>query len=637
MAAGAGQSRQETIRFGEFELDLSCQTLLHGGVRAKLQKQPFQVLELLVQRAPEIVSREEIRRHVWGDTVHIDATQSINFCIRQIRLALGDTSAAPRFIETLPRQGYRFIAPLQVIAPLQGGPVNAGMQDQQKRAEESLVRGKPRIARTLMALACAAIAVAPAWFLGKHITFHAAAGKESDMDSIAVLPLTDLARDRGDEIFADGMTEELITELAKLGSFRVISRTSVMRYKRTDRPLTQIGRELNVNAVVEGTVRRLGDRVRITVQLVRTSPERHVWADAYEGNIRDVLSVQRDVARDIGSKVQAKLAGPLARPDTIKRLDPEAYEAYLRGRYFLARRNAESMKKALQYFQQAVQRDPQYAQAYAGLANIYLHLGTYELLPPEESFLKAKEFAGKALLLDNALAEAYVARAGAASFWEFDWAAAERDFERAIALDPNSAFAHHLYGEHFINIGKAERALSELKRARNLDPLSLPINSTLGRMYRDARRYSEAIEQCKKALELDPNFSMGHWCLGQAYVAQREYLAAIPELERANALGTTPLLFSDLGYAYASAGRTAEARAIVNALQQKTQSAYTPPYLIAKIYGALGEKDEAFKWLERAYNERDAHITYLALDPELDTLRSDPRFAILLERLKIPQ
>jgi tetratricopeptide (TPR) repeat protein len=231
----------------------------------------------------------------------------------------------------------------------------------------------------------------------------------------------------------------------------------------------------------------------------------------------------------------------------------------------------------------------------------------------------------------------HTARAFAASFWEFDWAAAEREFQRAIALDPSSAIAHHWYGEHFINIGKAERALSELKRARELDPLSLPINSTLGRLYRDAGRYSEAVVQCRKTLDLDPSFSMAHWCLGQAYVGERQYTAAIPELERANALGTTPLLMRDLGYTYAAAGKKMEARAILESLMRKAQSSYVPPYLIAVVHAALGEKDTAFQWLERAYRERDPHITSLALDHEVDSLRSDPRFAALIQRLKLPK
>jgi TolB-like protein/Tfp pilus assembly protein PilF len=458
------------------------------------------------------------------------------------------------------------------------------------------------------------------------------------IQSLAVLPFENLSSDTEQEYFAIGVTEQLITELAKITSVRVISRTSVMRYKNTTKSLREIAQELNVDAVIEGAVMRSGSRVRMTVQLITPSPEHHLWADTYEGDIRDVLTLQRDAAHDIGTRIQTKLATRAdVRSGANKRLDPETYEDYLRGRYFLARRNGEAINKALAYFNKAVQRDPQYAQAYAGLAVTYDVVGMYHFLPPDASFARVKGFANKALALDNTLSEAYTARALAASFWEFDWAAADKDFQRAIELDPNSALAHHWFGEHFIAVGKAERAVAELKRARELDPLSLPVNSALGRVYRDAGLFDEALLQCNKTVELDPNFSMGHWCLGQTYLGERNYSAAIPELERASALGTTPLLICDLGFAYAAAGRSIGARAILEAFQRKAQFEYIPPYLIAAIYGALGEKDEAFKWLDRAYNERDSHITYLKLDPEMDPLRSDPRFGILMQRLKLPE
>jgi tetratricopeptide (TPR) repeat protein len=295
------------------------------------------------------------------------------------------------------------------------------------------------------------------------------------------------------------------------------------------------------------------------------------------------------------------------------------------------------MNKAVEYFRRAIQRDERYAQAYVGLAEAYDLLGMYELLPPLVSFPKAKEFADKALRFDGTLSEAYTARGSAESFWDLDWAAADRDFQHAIALDRNSALAYHWYGEHLITIGQAERALTELKRARELDPLSIPVNSALGRIYRDAHRYDEAVQQCRKTIELDPNLATGHRCLGQAYVGQRRYSVAIPELELANTLGPTPLLISELGYAYASSGKTAKAKTLLRLLMDKARWAYVSPYLIAEIYAGLGEKDEAFRWLERAYRERDAQIGYLALDPEMDPLRSDPRFPPLIQRLKLPQ
>jgi tetratricopeptide (TPR) repeat protein len=410
-----------------------------------------------------------------------------------------------------------------------------------------------------------------------------------------------------------------------------------MRYKNTKKSVPEITKELNVDAVVEGAVVRSGSRVRLSVQMVTPSPERHLWADEYEGDIRDVLDVQREAAHDLGSKIGAKVTAPSGVSSrSEKPLDPETYETYLRARHFLARRNAESMKKALAYFQQVVDRDPQYGPAYAGLAVAYDLLGSYEVLPPEISFPKAKEFASKALQLDKSLAEAYTARALAASFWEFNWSAADQDFRRAIALDRSSALAHHWYAENWINIGKADRALAEIKLARELDPLSLAVNGTLARVYRDARQFGKALEQCRKTLDLDPNFAMGHWCLGQVYIGEHRYAAAIQELELANTLGTTPLLLRDLAWAYAAVGNKPKAKAILDSLMGKAQPEYMSPYSIGVVHAALGEKDEAFRWLERAFAERDCQITYLALDPELDSLRSDPRFQGLVERLHIP-
>jgi TolB-like protein/Tfp pilus assembly protein PilF len=460
--------------------------------------------------------------------------------------------------------------------------------------------------------------------------------QEPRIGSVAVLPLIEIGADHQEDYFADGMTEELITELGRLGSIRIISRTSIMQFKSGTRSLQEIGRQLNVDALVEGTVRRSGNRVRITVKLVRASPEHLILADAYESDIQDVMKLQRDVAQDIARNIQTKLVShqaPGAAP--YKRVDPETHEDYLRGRYFLAKRTAEAMNIAAWYFQRSIQRDPQYAPAYASLAWTYDILGSYEVLPPVKAFLPAIEFANKALQPDNTLSEAYTARAVAACFYELNWVVADRDFRHAIALDPSSALAHHGYGEYFASVGNAERAISELKIARRLDPLSLTLFSTIGRMYREAHQYDEAVYQCKQALVLDPNFSMGHWCLGQAYMAKRQFAEAISELSQANESGTTPLVVCDLGCAYAASGRKMEARAILKSLEKRARFNYVSPYLIASIYSSLGEKDQAFKWLEKAFDGRDG-VSYLAADPMMDPLRSDPRFVILIQRLHLP-
>ena len=408
--------------FGPFRLNVETGELWKSGTKIRLHGQALQILLSLLEQPGQVRTREELRGRLWPGGTFVDFDQSLNVAVNRLRERLGDSAENPHYVETVPSVGYRFVLPVEEVQP----PPAAAVEPQQKPAGKSETGGRPGIARAVIVPACAVLGLALAWFTWNRIGPYGAAAKDSHIDSIAVLPLTNLARDSTDDFFADGMTEELITDLARMGAVRVISRTSVMRYKRTARPLPEIGRELNVSAFVEGTVRRSGDRVRITVQLIRASPEQHIWADVFDGDIRDVLALQRDVAHDIVGRIQNKLAAPpVANPDSNKRLDPETYEAYLRGRHFLARRNSEAMNKAVAYFQQAVQRDPHYAQAYSGLAVAYDLLGMYEILPPEESFPKVKEFAGKALQIDDALSEAYTARAAAASYWEFDWAAAE--------------------------------------------------------------------------------------------------------------------------------------------------------------------------------------------------------------------
>jgi TolB-like protein/DNA-binding winged helix-turn-helix (wHTH) protein/Flp pilus assembly protein TadD len=623
-----------TLRFARFELNVETRELRKSGSKIRLQGQSLRILLCLLEEPGRLWSREELRNRLWPSGTFVEFDHSLNVAVNRLRERLGDSAEKPRYIETVPGVGYRFVAPVEIAnetphaelpEPELPVPANAS----QVRYSKSV--------RPYLAVMCAFIIAALVWFASNRKGPRPAPAEELQIRSVAVLPLDEIGAGIAEEYFADGMTEELITELARRSSFRVISRTSVMQYKKNIRSLTDLGHELAVDAVIEGTVRRSGDRVRITVKLVRTAPERLIWADAYEGDIQDVLRLQRDVAQDIARNIQTKLAGQQG-PRTVpyKRVDPETHEDYLRGRYFFAKRTAVAMKTAVGYFQKSIQRDPQYAPAYAGLASTYDMLGSYEVLPPANAFLPAIEFANKALKLDETLSEAYTARAIAACCYELNWVAADRDFQRAIALDPSSALAHHWYGEYFASVGNAERAIAEVKVARELDPLSLPLLSTLGRMYREAHRYDAAVQQCKQTLVLDPNFSMGHWCLGQAYLAKRQFAEATSELRRANQLGTTPLVVCDLGCAYAASGKKMEARAILNSLEKKSQFNYVSPYLIASIYSSLGEKDEAFKWLEKAYDGRDG-ISYLVADPMMDPLRSDPRYQPLVKRLHLPQ
>ena len=455
--------------------------------------------------------------------------------------------------------------------------------------------------------------------------------------SLAVLPFENLSGDVEQEYFADGMTAELITELARISSIRVISRTSIMRYKRLRKPLAEIARELGVDAVVEGEVLHSQSQVRVTAQLIDVATDRHLWAETYDRNLRDVVALQADVAQSIAKAIGTRVmpAEP-GRLTSARRVGPEAYEDYLKGRFFFEKRTSEGTNRAVDYFQQAIRKDPGFAQAYAGLAKAYDILGTYELLPPNESFPKVREAADKALELDSTLSEAYTARALASFMYEYDWNAAEQDFQHALRLNSNDALAHHWYAELLIGIGQPERAVTELERARELDPLSLPINGVLGRAYRDAHRYQESFDQCRKTVDLDPGFAMGHYCLGISNVALKRYAEAVTEMKLAYALGATPVDAYGLGYAYAMAGNRSDARAVIEKLKRSSGKSYVPAYYIASIYAALDEKNQAFAWLQRAYDQRDSQITYLLCDPFIDPLRSDPRFKALVRQVGFP-
>jgi TolB-like protein/Tfp pilus assembly protein PilF len=497
-------------------------------------------------------------------------------------------------------------------------------------------RRRLRLVWFLSGAGCAAVLLG-FWLALHREVAERSTSSEPHIAALVVLPLGEIGSDKTENYFADGVTEELITELGRLISVRVISRTSAFSVRKSALTPPEIGRQLNVDALVEGTVRRSGDRIRIVARLVSVAPEHLIWSKAYEGDRRDILSLQRDVAFDIVSGIRAKLNQQGAPASALKqRLDPRAHEDYLRGRYFLARRDEEGMREAAGWFESAIQREPRYAQAYSGLAVSYVLLGMYSVQSPESTFRPAIEYANKALALDDSVSEAYTARGAAISFYELDWAASERDFQHAIALDPSSALAHHWYGEHFTNVGQADRAVFQLKLARELDPLSLAVNAFLGRAYRDAHHYDEAVQQCQYTLKLDPNFAMGHWCLAKAYMGKNEYALVLAEAKRAATLVSASFLISDLGCAYALLGKKAEARAVLKGLQKRARSTYGSPYLVASIYSTLGEKDAAFEWLQKAYAGRD-RVGDLATDPVMDPLRSDPRFVSLLHRMNLPR
>jgi TolB-like protein/Flp pilus assembly protein TadD/predicted Ser/Thr protein kinase len=452
--------------------------------------------------------------------------------------------------------------------------------------------------------------------------------------SLAVLPLENRSHDQEQDYFADGMTDELITELAKLNAVRVISRTSVMRFKNTDKSLPEIARALNVDAVVEGSVQRVGDRVKINARLLQARTDQELWAHSYERDLSDVLRLQHEVAEAIAGSIEVTLT-PAPGSEKLRAVDPEAHEAYLKGLYYWNKRTPEGLKRALQYFQQAIQKDPNYAPAYAGLS--YTYAFAAELgLPSEGAREKQKVAALRAVELDDSLPEAHTALAGALQN-EWDWGGAELQYKRTIELNPNYATARHWYSIYLSVVGRHDEAIAEAKRALELDPLSLIIQANYGGRYLRAGRHQEAIQECQKALDMDPTFIVAHDCVGFAYLETGRAPEAVAEFQTAVRLsGGDPESVSALGYALALSGKGKDAADIVRQLQSSREDAYLPSYYIAIVDSGLGKKEEAFAWLERAYRNRSSELPQAKTEPMFLTLREDPRFHELLKRIGLP-
>lgn len=455
--------------------------------------------------------------------------------------------------------------------------------------------------------------------------------------SLAVLPLENFSRERDQDYFADGMTEALITDLSKISALRVISRTSVMQYKGAKKPLPRIANELQVDAVIEGSVERAGDRVRITAQLIDAANDKHLWAESYDGDLRDVLSLQDRVARQIAGQVQVKLT-----PQEQKQLasvnptNPEAYQFYLQGRFHWNKGDAQNLKKSIEYYQQALVKDPNYALAYAGLADSYSAFSDW-YLPPRKVMPQAKTAAAKALELDESLAAAHNSLCLIHTIYDWDWQGAEKECRRAIELNPSFADAHDNYASYLAATGEWDKAAAELHRAEELDPLSFHIYSDGALDFWVARRYDQGVEQAQKAIELQPDFFGAHSYLSLIYVQMGRLPEAVVEAQKGTQLSDSPLAKGFLGYVYAAAGKKREARKVIEELMANIKTRFVCPYEIGTTYLALGEKDEAFLWFERAYEERSICIFTMKFDPRLDSIRSDPRYQSIIQRVSFPE
>ena len=561
--------------------------------------------------------------------------------INKIREALSDSAESPRYVETLSRRGYRFLAEVKDA----DAPVCSPELPTQPSEE---VRDRPGVAGKL---------AVPKQFLRSHAwkisafallalmaslatwRLHSLMHRPPVIRSLAVLPLESLSSEASQDYFADGMTDELISDLGQINALRVISRTAVMTYKHARKPLPQIARELNVDAVVEGTVLRSGDQVRITAQLIEAATDKHLWSQSYEGELRDTLTLQNKVASAIADQIRINLnPQEQAALKNTKFVNPQAYEFYLKGRYFWNKRTADGLKVALAYFNQAVDEDPKYAQAYSGLADTYALLGDwqYAAMTPKEALPKAKAAAIKALELDSTVGEAHNSLAFVLDGFDWNLDAGGKEFRRAIDLNPSYATAHHWFAWHLSLLGRYDEAIAEMRKAENLDLLSLIINADLAELLVLAHSYDESIRQSNKTIEMDPNFAMAHNQLAQGYLEKHIYNEAVTELQKAVRLsGGSPTCIANLARAYAASGKRSEAIRLLSGLQKRSNPTYSYGSEIATIYASLGDRDQAMNWLEKAYEER--FNPGVLLRPGFDPLRSDPRFENLVHRIGLPR
>jgi len=600
-------------RFGAFALDSRTGELANGAKKTQLREQPLRLLLALLQQPGDLVTREELVSRLWPEGTFVDFDRGLNKAVNHLREALGDSAEEPNFIETLPRKGYRFIAPVTY----------EGHERVESTPEEPRLGSRYlwlAIATALMA--CLAIVIV-ANVGGIRNRIASQWQYTPQISALAVIPLQNLSRDPEQEYFADGMTDALITALAKTGSARVISRTSIMRYKGTTKNIKEIGRELNVDAVVEGTVMRSGDHIRITAQLIQVSTDMHLWAEAYERDVTEVLDLQREVATDIARRIHI-LVRPL---EQMRIVNPQAYGLYLKGRYFFYQYTSQGWQQAIQYFNQALESDPKFAPAYSGLADAYLVAGAYGAIPSQEALTRGKAAAAKALELDDELASAHYAMATIHTWYDWDWANAEKEFHRALELNPNDALGRNWHGGYLSLRGRHDEAIDEHQRALELDPFSLIINANLARSFYWAHRYDEAITQARKTLQIDPHFgvalfwlegSLRHKNLFNEAVALRQAVST-PEkahlMERTFKTAGFNTLLGETGEAFKKGGALVEA---------------------ARCYAQIGESDEALVLLEACYQRRCSSMVTINVEPDFDGLHQEVRFQNLVQRLGLP-
>jgi len=679
-------ARARTARFGPYSLDLRSGELQKFGSKIKMGEQSFRILCLLLDANGEMVTREELRDQLWASDTFVDFDHGLNSAVQRLRDCLSDSAENPRWIATVPRRGYRFVGQVDWQEDNKVGPELAAQPqtpDSSRRAEPQFAvneeAGEVSISRRPLAdrtngNGAKPLLSADEAALGPHLTLRASEIRTNGAARsrmavalallsllalsalayvgwrslrgvsptkqvmLAVLPFEDLSGIPGQDYFSDGLTEEIISQLGALSpeQLGVIARTTSMTYKHTSKSVQQIGQELGVDYVLESSVRRDGDQVRVTAQLIRTRDQVHIWAQSYDRNITGSIALQEEVARAVANQIEVKLSPAYANRSARSHSDPLANEDYLRGQYFVNQFTAQGYWKAIDYFHQAIDRDPQFAEAYSGLADTYRWLIITDTISPSEGGPRMNDAARQSVQLNNSLAESHTALAAALMTF-YDWPKAESEYQRANALNPSYPGSHRLYAALLVSQKRHREALEEINQAMRLDPLSLPNNAEVVRTLYYARDYDGAIQQAQKALQLDPAYYRIHFWLDRVYAQKGMHQQAVEESERV--LKGTPdstLGLTELAYSLAAAGQTAGARTILRTLEERSRSSWVPAYNLAIIHVALKENDEAFRYLQKAYDEQDWALLVLAVEPRLDPLRGDPRFIELCRKLRFP-
>jgi TolB-like protein/Tfp pilus assembly protein PilF len=578
-----GQLSGQTLRtahFADFELNFQAGELRQQGRKIRLQGQPVQILAMLLERPGELITREELRQKLWPADRFVDFEHGLNAAVKRLRQALGDSAEHPRFVETLARRGYRFIATLDKTDSSKAGDI-----DQKK------IR-------------------------------------------LAVLPFENLSPDPEQDYFSDGLTEEMISHLGPLNPQRlgVIARTSSMRYKGMHKGIDQIGQELNVDYILEGSVRRAGTRARITAQLIQVKDQTPLWADRYDRELSDIFAIQDEVAEKVGRSLALELL-PQHKTRLSRAQSVAAHDAYLWGRFYWNQGSEAGLQSAIQCLEQALGQDPDYAPAYVGIADCYAVLGWFGALPPREAIPKAKAAAHRALQIEDSLGEAHFSLARV-SHYEWNWSDAETEFKRGLDLNSNYATGRRWYAQYLSVTSRHSEAIQQAKRAGELDPFSPITNSIVGWAFYNARQYDQAVEQCLKTLEMDRNFWAAHLFLGLAYEQKGMYSEALSEVQKSRDLsGNSAEGLPLIGRIYALTGKRHEAQKILDELKELSQRRYLPPSIIAIVHAGLGDKKQAFAWLDKAYDARDQKLELLKVSPLWDSLRLEPRFEDLMQRV----